>query len=321
VGNIDQVTTRNIKKILFVGAGAVGGYFGGRLCKSGANVTFFVRQEAYDHISENGLTIKSIHGDFWVHPFLIHDISQISSVDLIVLAVKCYDLLPALKEIAPLVEKEAVILTLQNGVDTEEQVLSYFKRDCVVAGLAYITARMASPGVIEHHRRGMISLGELSGEKSDRATHIYDLFSKAGISCSLRNRILNAKWEKLCWNATFNPLSVILDGPISLVLDSPPLLEIVRLGISEVMDVASAEGITLDPSTISKTISASNQFRGYHTSMYEDYKNGKQTEIDFLNGDIIARGKKLNIPTPTHQMLHALVKGLVLNQSLKISDK
>jgi len=241
-------------------------------------------------------------------------------VDLVVLAVKCYDILPVLKEIAPLVEKGAVILTLQNGVDIEEQVLSYYKRECVVAGLAYITARLASPGVIEHYRRGMISLGELSAEKSDRATQIYDLFSKAGISYTLRSRILKAKWEKLCWNATFNPLSVILDAPISLILDSPSLLEIVRRGISEVMDVASAEGIRLNPDTIRETISSSNPFRNYHTSMYEDYKNGKQTEIEYLNGAIIRRGKKVNIPTPTHQMLYPLVKGLVMNRSLRSSD-
>jgi len=316
VGNTGQVTSRKIKKILFVGAGAVGGYFGGRLCKSGADVTFFVRPEAYDYISENGLTIRSIHGDFWVHPFLIHNASQMPSVDLIVLAVKCYDLLPILKEISPLVEKGALILTLQNGVGSEKQILSYFKRDCVIAGLAYITARISSPGVIEHYKRGMISLGEISEEKSDRTSQIYDLFSKAGISCTLRKRILKAKWEKLCWNATFNPLSVILGEPISLILDSPSLLEIVRRGISEVMEVALAEGVHLDPDTISETITASNQFRNYHTSMYEDYKNGKQTEIEYLNGDIVRRGEKVKVPTPTHQMLYSLVKGLVLNRSL-----
>lgn len=317
MGKLGQVKSRNIKKILFVGAGAVGGYFGGRLCKSGADVTFLVRPGAYDYISENGLTIKSIHGDFWVHPFLIQDASKIPSVDLIVISVKCYDLLPVLKEIAPLVEKGAVILTLQNGVGSEEQILSYFKCDCVIAGLAYITARISSIGVIEHHRRGMISLGELSGEKSERATEIYDLFKEAGISCSLRKRIIKAKWEKLCWNATFNPLSVILSEPISLILDSPPLLEIVRRGISEVMEVAAAEGVSLNPDTITETISASNQFRRYYTSMYEDYRIGKQTEIEYLNGDVIFRGKKVNVPTPTHQMLYALVKGLVTKQSLR----
>ncbi|MFQ5780875.1 MAG: ketopantoate reductase family protein, partial [Nitrospiria bacterium] len=128
-------------------------------------------------------------------------------------------------------------------------------------------------------------------------------------------------WEKLCWNATFNPLSVILDHPISLVLDSPPLLEVVRRGIAEVMDVAAVEGIDLDPNTISETISASSQFRDYYTSMYEDYKKGKPTEIEHLNGDIVRRGKKGNVSTPTHQMLYALVKGLELKQSFMPPDE
>lgn len=299
-----------MKRVLVVGAGAVGGYFGGLLCKSGQEVAFLVRPRSFAEISKNGLTIRSVQGDFSVRPTLIQKASEISSVDLIILAVKCYDLQSALEEIAPLVEKGAVILTLQNGVDTEDRILSYFKKDCVVAGVAYITARLACPGVIEHYWRGMISLGELSGETSDRATQIHRLISEAGISCHLTYQIRKAKWEKLCWNATFNPLSVILDHPIALILETPSLLEIVRQGISETIAVAAGEGIDLTPNIIEETISASDRFKAYHTSMYEDYKNGKPTEIEHLNGDLIRRGKKSNIPTPIHEALYALVKGL-----------
>lgn len=304
---------RNSKPIdttLIVGAGAVGGYFGALLCKAGRDVTFLLRPHAYRAISENGLQVKSINGDFTVRPSLIRNASQIDSVDLIILAVKCYDLDAVLNEVAPLVKKGAIILTLQNGVDTEERILEYFKTDCVVAGVAYITSRLAKPGLIEHYRRGIISLGEWSGEESDRASRICALLSNAGIHTVLTGHIRKAKWEKLCWNATFNPLSVILDHPISLVLDSPLLVEVVRKGIGELISVASAEGITLDPKIIEETLTVSSQFRDYHTSMFEDYQNGKPTEIDHLNGDLIRRGKKWGIETPTHQVLYALVKGL-----------
>ena len=305
-----------IKKIVVVGAGAVGGYFGGLLSKSGADVTFLVRPATYRRISQNGLIVKSVQGDFTVHPPVVQQASEITSADLIILTVKCYDIPAVLDEVAPLVHQGAIFLTLQNGVDTEERILSYFRSDCVVAGVAYITARLAEPGVIEHYRRGIISIGELSGEKSGRAAEIHQILSNAGIQCNLTGRIRQAKWEKLCWNATFNPLSVILDHPISLVLESPPLLDVVREGIAEIIRVASAEGIEIKPALIEETISVSQQFREYHTSMYEDYRNGKPTEIEHLNGDLVRRGEKAGVPTPTHRVLYALVKGLEKKRSL-----
>jgi 2-dehydropantoate 2-reductase len=305
---------QQIKKVVMIGAGAVGGYFGALLSRSGVDVTFLVRPKTYRAIAERGLQIKSVNGNFTVQPPLIQSASEIDSVDLIILAVKAYDLPPLLDKIAPLVERGATLLTLQNGVDSEERILSYFKKDCLVAGVAYITSRLAEPGIVEHHRRGIISLGELSGEKSDRAVQIHRLFSNAGITCYLTGQIMKAKWEKLCWNATFNPLSVILDHPISLILDSAPLLEIVRQGISEIIAVASAEGIALKPDIIDETITTSGQFREYHTSMYEDFKNGKPTEIEHLNGDLIRRGKRKGIPVPTHRTLYGLVKGLEMKR-------
>lgn len=305
---------QQFKKVLMVGAGAVGGYFGALLCKSGIDVTFLVRPKTDQAITAHGLRIKSVNGDFTVHPPLIQRAVDIDPVDLIILAVKAYDLPPVLQEIAPLVARGATLLTLQNGVDSEERILSYFKRDCLVAGVSYITSRLAEPGVIEHYRRGMISLGEISGEKSDRAVQIHQLLSGAGITCYLTGQIMKAKWEKLCWNATFNPLSVILDHPISLILDSAPLLEIVRQGISEIIAVAAAEGIELKTNIIEETIATSAQFREYHTSMYEDFKSGKPTEIEHLNGDLMRRGEKKGIPVPTHRALYGLVKGLEMKR-------
>lgn len=301
-------------KILIVGAGAVGGYFGACLCRAGLDVTFLVRRQTYIKIAKDGLSIKSPLGDFVVHPPLIQNISEISSVDLVILSVKCYDLKETLETIAPLVSAGATVLTLQNGVDSEELALAYFKQDCVIAGVVYITARLAEPGLIEHFRRGTIALGERSGEKSERALKIHALITQSKIPCHLTQQILKEKWEKLCWNATFNPLSVILDHPLSLVLKSNDLLEIVRQGIREIIAVAASEGISLHSDIIEDSISATHALQDHYTSMYEDYKNGNPTEIEHLNGDIIRRGEKFGIPTPTHKMLYALVKGLELKR-------
>ncbi len=311
-----QPTDGNIRKVLIVGAGAVGGYFGGRLCRSGSDVTFLVRPQAYEQISNKGLEIKSIDGDFLVHPPLIQKVSQIASVDLIILAVKCYDVAEVLKELKPLVEQGATILTLQNGISTEEEILAYYRRDCVVAGVAFITAKQVAAGFIEHSENGMISLGELSGAQSDRVAAMVELFLNNGISCYLKPNILQAKWEKLCWNATFNPLSVILDSPVSFVLDSDPLLERVGEAIGEVVAVAAAEGLSINPKVIENTLSATEPLRRFYTSMYEDFKKGKPTEIEYLNGEVIRRGEKHGIPTPMNKMLYALMKGLEMKRDL-----
>jgi 2-dehydropantoate 2-reductase len=305
-------------KVLIVGAGAIGGYFGACLCRAGLDVTFMVRPHIYDRISKKGLSIKSHLGNFIVHPKVIQHSSEMPSVDLIILAVKCYDLASVMGEIAPLVETGATIMTLQNGVDSEEHILSAFHgKNCLVAGVAYITARLAEPGVIEHFRRGTISMGELSGEKSQRAEKIYEIISRAGIPCHLTSQIRKEKWEKLCWNATFNPLSVILDHPISIVLQSGCLLEMVRQAIREIIAVAAPNGIVLHPDIIEDTISASHALGDYYTSMYEDYKSGKPTEIEHFNGDIIRRAEKFGIAAPTHKDLYFLIKGLELKRDMQ----
>jgi 2-dehydropantoate 2-reductase len=302
--------SRHSMRILVVGAGAVGGYFGACLHRAGRDVTFLVRPTTHAEITQNGLRIESVGGPFTVRPALIQHASEMEAADLVILATKCYDLTPALDAVAPLVARGALVLTLQNGVDSEERARAYFGRDCVVAGVAYITARLARPGVIEHFRRGILTLGEWSGGISPRVTELHALLSGAGFPCHLTDRMRATKWEKLCWNATFNPLSVILDAPIWVVLDSPPLLSIVRAGIAEVAAVAAAEGVSLSPKVADETIAVSASFRDFYTSMYEDYTHGKPTEIDALNGGLAQRGRQHGVPTPTHDLLHALIVGL-----------
>ncbi len=301
-------------KILIVGAGAIGGYFGACLCRAGLDVTFLVRRSTYIKISKHGLSVKSHLGDFVVRPPLIQQVSEMPFADLIILAVKCYDLQETLEQIAPLVSTGTTILTLQNGVDSEELAQAYFKRDCVVGGVVYITSRLAEPGLIEHFRRGTIALGECSGEKSERAAKIHTLIAQAKIPCHLTQQIMKEKWEKLCWNATFNPLSVILDQPLSLILQSDELQEIVRQGIREIIAVAATEKVFLHSDIIEDTISVTHALQDHYTSMYEDYKNGNQTEVEHLNGDIVRRGEKHGIPTPIHKMLYCLIKGLELKR-------
>jgi len=318
----DTTAFPDTPRILVVGAGAVGGFFGALLCKADFDVTFLLRPATHAQIEKNGLTIASVDpnlGRFTVHPRCVQAATDAAQADLIILAVKCYDLTAALSAIAPQVagNRGASILPLQNGVGGEERIATYFAQNASVGGtgggvggIAYVTSRLAAPGVVEHFRRGIIAVGALSEGQDTRVAWIQKILSQADIECRVSRNIRKAKWEKLCWNATFNPLSVILDRPISFVLDSPKWLEVVRRGIEEVAAIAAAEGVPLDADTAEQTIRTSESFRDFHTSMYEDFHNGRPTEIDALNGDLIRRGQKHGIPTPTHDRLYAEVVAL-----------
>jgi len=298
-------------RILMVGAGAVGGYFGALLTRAGVDLTFLVRPETHDALKEQGLKIKSVNGDFEVRPRSVTDPQSAGPIDLIVLAVKCYDIDEALAAIKPVVSEQMTVLTLQNGVDTEERAQAILGPDRILGGVTYITSRRAAPGVIEHFCRGKITLGELSGRKTDRLLSIYNLFIQSGIPTTLSEDIRQTKWEKLCWNVTFNPLSVILNERVRAVLESQELLEVVRGAVREVISVAASTGVKLSDRLLEETISISDQFRDYYTSMYEDFTAGKETEIEYLNGYVVKQGREKGVPTPINYTLYALVKGLL----------
>ena len=137
-----------------VGAGSVGGFFGARLAKNNPNVSFLLRPNTLAAVKQNGLTIRSAEGTFTVTPQAASDARELPRPDLIVLGVKAYDLDEVLNQIEPVLTERTVILTLQNGIDTEDRLLARIQRDCVVGGVAYIYSKIAEPGVIDHYKKG-----------------------------------------------------------------------------------------------------------------------------------------------------------------------
>lgn len=143
-----------MKQILMVGAGSVGGFFGAHLAKNNPNVSFLLRAKTLAAVKQNGLTIRSAKGSFTVHPTAASDPRELPKPDLIILSVKAYDLDEVLNQLEPVLTNQTVILTLQNGVDTEDRIVARLQRDCVVGGVAFIYSKIASPGVIEHYKKG-----------------------------------------------------------------------------------------------------------------------------------------------------------------------
>ena len=303
-----------MKQILMVGAGSVGGFFGAQLAKYNPDVSFLLRPNTLAAVKQNGLTIRSAEGTFTVKPHAASDARQLPRPDLIVLGVKAYDLDEVLNQIEPVLTEKTVILTLQNGIDTEDRLLARIQRDCVVGGVAYIYSRIAEPGVIEHYKKGTVAIGELMGYESDRLLAIRDLFTSAGVPCHLSKDIRRTKWEKMCWNCVFNPITVLIDDRVAKALDHPEMMSVIRQIVGEVAAVAATLKVPLPPDMVERVVKASQEIRDIHTSMYDDWKGGRPTEIDYLNGYIVEQGRRLGIPTPVNEALTAMIKAITVKE-------
>ncbi|OQW30040.1 MAG: hypothetical protein A4E19_10800 [Nitrospira sp. SG-bin1] len=297
-----------MKQILMVGAGSVGGFFGARLAKNNLDVSFLLRPRTLAAVQRQGLTIRSAEGTFTVRPQAASDARQLPRPDLIVLGVKAYDLDDVMDQIEPVLTEKTVILTLQNGIDTEDRLIARINRDCVVGGVAYIYSKIAAPGVIDHYKKGAVALGELMGHESDRLLRIRDLFVSAGIPCHLSKDIRRTKWEKMCWNCVFNPITVLIDDHVAEALDHPEMTGVIRQIVGEVAAVSAATKVPLPSDMPERVVKATQEIRDIHTSMYDDWKAGRRTEIDYLNGFIVKKGHELGIPTPVNEALTAMIK-------------
>ncbi len=310
-----------MNNIMIVGAGSVSGFFGAHLVRTYPHVSFLLRPRTLEIVKTNGLTIRSqAMGTFTVRPqHLASDPTELPSPDLIILGVKAYDLADASRQLEPIIQTDTVLLTLQNGVTIEDELIDRFGGDRVVGGVAFIYSRIIEPGVIQHYKRGALTIGELDGQKTRRVNQIAQLFSDAGISCHISSDIRLAKWEKMCWNCVFNPLTVILNDCVAKALDHPEMLPVISRIVEEVVAVAKAKGLVLREDMAETVVHSSQELRDIHTSMYDDWKAGRPTEIEELNGDIAKKGKELGVPTPLNESLAAMVKVMTAQNSTDMS--
>jgi 2-dehydropantoate 2-reductase len=338
-------------KVLMVGAGSVGGYFGARLLKAGVDCAFLLRPRTLAAVKQKGLTVHSVDHSFTVHPVASSDPRDLPKADLVILSVKRFDLDEVIEQLRPVLVANTTVLTLQNGIDTEARILELVPNARLIGGVAYLYAKIAEPGVIEHYKRGSVAigawrqtaaleppqkmdldsqaapakgtfakLGEMlrqttrvtaSGEPTTAGATpatIKALFDQTGIPCEVVEDIRRTKWDKMCWNVAFNPLTVLLNDRVSKALAHPEMHAMIKLLVGEAVAVARAEGVELDPDIAGKVVQWAEEIRDIHTSMYDDWKAGRRTEIDFLNGYLVRIGRKLGVPTPVNVAVCALIK-------------
>ena len=295
-------------KIVIMGTGGMGGYYGGLLAAHGQEVTFIARGDHLNAIRKNGLQVKSIHGDLEVKPANATDKpAEIGPVDLVLFCTKTYHTEAAAKAIQPIVGAQTAIVSLQNGVDSAERIGSVVGTQHMLAGATWISSFVESPGVIKQvstFRR--IVVGEMDGSTSPRLQAVYEAFKPTGIAIEISDNILKVLWTKFVFIAAVSSFGSLTRLPMGDYRAVPETrAQITRL-MREVKDLAAAHAVQLDADVVEKSIKFIDDNQPHiKPSMQVDVEAGRRTELESMIGVIGRKGAKKGIPTPVADFVYA----------------
>ena len=297
-------------KIGVMGTGGVGGYFGGLLAHAGYDIHFVARGKHRQAILEEGLQVISSQGSFRVMIHVTSEPDEIGPVDLLLFCVKSYETLDAARLIAPMVEEETVIVSLQNGIDNIDKLVEKYGEERVMGGTVFIESSIASSGVIAHSGKpGRIVFGEISGERSPRAESILILLQKAGIDAELSPNITEVLWSKFLFICAVHGVSTLSRAPLGLVLSNPETRDLMIGVMREVEALAHRRGVSLSEHVVAEAIALAEFYnKKFKCSMLRDLEWKREMEIEALNGMVVRLGKELGIPTPFNQTIYACLK-------------
>jgi 2-dehydropantoate 2-reductase len=302
-------------KILVMGAGAIGAYFGARLQQAGEQVIFCARGENLRALKDRGLEFKSYAGDFSLAVTATADPHEFAPYDLVLFCVKSYDTASAARSLEGCLSPGGAILTLQNGVENELLLAEIFGRDAIMGGNARVGAELVEPGRIIHRTGGLIEFGELDSRETQRAQQFAETFRRAAIFGTLTMSLGTIRWEKLLWNAAFNTVTTLTRRNVGAVIDDPGGVELLRALMHEIAAVARAEGVELHDAQVEAQITRSHaSLRAVRPSTLQDSERGKPLEYEALCGAVTRTARRHAIATPYMDTVYALMK--LLDRSL-----
>jgi 2-dehydropantoate 2-reductase len=308
-------------KILVMGAGAVGAYFGARLQQAGEQMVFCARGEHLRALKDHGLKFTSYQGDFSIAVTATDDPRDFAPYDLILFCVKSYDSATAARTLEGCLNPGGAILTLQNGVENEAVLAEVFGREAVMGGNARVGAEIVAPGHVVHRTGGLIEFGELDGRDTTRAQRLAELFRRAGIFGELTMRLPTIRWEKLLWNAAFNTVTTLVQRKVGDLIDDPDCVELLRALMHEIAAVARAEDVALGDAQVEAQITRSRaMLREVRPSTLQDSERGKPLEYEALSGAVIRTARRHQIATPHMDTVYALMKLLDRNLTSRASN-
>ncbi len=298
-------------RVAVVGAGAVGCWYGGMLARAGVPVTLIGRPVHVDAMRRDGLRLSSAASDEHIAVEASTDIAAVAQAALVLVCVKSTDTEATAAGLAAHLAPAARLLSLQNGVDNAARLQSTLQRP-VAPAVVYVACEMGGPGYVRHLGRGELVIpADLGGAGAGLASaDIVALFARAGVPVELSDNVLGALWSKLLLNCGYNAISAIADVPYGRMMTLPGIAQTVHDAVVECLAVADALGIAIPGDVFAAVDRIATSMPGQVSSTCQDLRRGKPTEIDHLNGYIVAEGERLGIATPINRALHALVKAL-----------
>lgn len=294
-----------MKSFAIVGAGAVGCYYGARLAQAGNDVRFLLRSD-FDQVSENGISVRSLHGDFDLPEVnCFQHSSEMGCVDVVIVAWKATSNAHYQSVIEPLMHDETVILTLQNGLGNVEQLGDIFGNTRVLGGLCFVCINRLAPGEIHHSGGGPIAMGESILGVTDRLKHLSDLFKGARIECEIAPNLGEAQWRKLVWNIPFNGLCITEGGiDTKALLASPEGEQKVRALMKEVIGAANHLGFIIEDDYAEVQLNRTYPMGPYRPSSMIDYVEKREVEVEAIWGEPLRRAQQAGAPVTLLQKLY-----------------
>jgi 2-dehydropantoate 2-reductase len=294
-------------KVAVMGAGAVGCYHGAMLARAGHEVVLIARPQHVERIARDGLRLQTTRFDEQVRLAASSEPSAARGADLVLFCVKSGDTEAAGASIKPHLAPDALVLTLQNGVDNADRLRTVLPGTAVAAAVVYVAVEMAGPGHVKHHGRGELVI-EPVGSPSVSSEAVAQALIAAGVPTEISTNVRGALWAKLILNCAYNAVSAIAQLPYGKTVAGAGIQDVMRDVVAECLAVAQAEGVLVASDVQAAVAGLAASMPGQLSSTAQDLARGKPTEIDYLNGLIVRRGAALGIATPANRVLWALVK-------------
>jgi len=295
--------------IAVFGTGAVGGYFGGRLAQAGEDVQFIARGRHLAAIREHGLRVSSIDGDFVIHPARVtDDPSEVGGVDVVLVAVKAWQIPDATEAIRPLVGERTFVVPLQNGIEAPGQLADVLGARRVLGGLCRLLTFIEGPGHIRHSGVApYIAFGELDGSRSARVESLRQAFARArGVTVEVPPDIRAAMWSKFVFIAAVGGIGAVTRAPVGVVRSQPESRRLLEQSLEEIYAVGIASGVALPVNAVADILAYIDTMPPDATaSMQRDVMQGRPSELEAQVGAVVRLGDRLGVAVPLHRMIYA----------------
>jgi 2-dehydropantoate 2-reductase len=294
-------------RIVIMGSGGTGGFFGAKLARAGEDVTFVARGEHLRAIQANGLRVKSaLEGEFEVRAPAVERLDGLPPADLVFFCVKSFDTEPAAEAVRPVVGPRTGVLSIQNGVDNEDKLAAILGAGHVIAGIAEVFATIEAPGVISHGLLGRIRFGEMDGKESERVRAFLAACARAGIPAELAPDPLRMLWEKYVFLVAQSGMSALTRCPVGVLRALPETRAMYRRLFEELVRLGRAEGAAIDEALTEALLGRLDTLgAGAFSSLHFDLVKGKRLELEALQGHAVRLGERHGISTPALAALYA----------------